>query len=84
MTKCEDIIKIDFEGTSCGLPFGSEHKPVAEAVQLGTEYSDTRRCANFWTRRATLACRRDDFAAWKFNIASSRLKTFSCPMLKNM
>jgi hypothetical protein len=40
MTKCEDIVKIDFKGTSCGLPFGSEHKPVAEAFELGKEYSD--------------------------------------------
>jgi hypothetical protein len=37
MTKFEDIIKIDIKGTSCGMPFGSEHKPVAEAVELGKE-----------------------------------------------
>jgi hypothetical protein len=50
LTKCEDIIKIDFKGTSCGLPFGSKHKKVAEVVELGKEYSDTTRCAEFWTR----------------------------------
>ena len=50
MTKYEYIIKIDFKGTSFGLPFGSEHKPVAESVERGREYSDTIRGAEIWTR----------------------------------
>jgi hypothetical protein len=32
MTKYEDIIKIDFKGTSCGMPFGSKHDLVREDV----------------------------------------------------